>query len=299
MLRTRYMSGRHSEGGFSRRDLLKGTGAGALSFGSVGIASGNDVSDDQALRKLNQSERVQSILSELGDPELAIESLAQFAVREDGENFLGIRVETEFGELLYGENGSGDTGAMLQFTDDIAGISSAHKFGSVPPQTNAVLLGRKDEAVFRREATEREAKLVKQSLNARVGDNVMIYTGSDIDGFWIDIAPEGRKGAAKRYTVSFEGEISPKRENVETISGDRTPEIFLDDPQDAFEDCGAECSSCAAGLGSCGRCYFTCAGSPTGIGIVLCVFCVKVSCEIGTVAGCSFCIDCLQEHGHL
>lgn len=295
------MSDEDNSGRISRRDVLKGTSAGAVGVSVTGAASAESEPDTDAMRTLRQSDRVTSILEELGRPTLDARSINESTISTERGDLTGIGVQTPYGPLYYCENDSGETGALLHVeTGASSGRRSARtdKYAAVPADTNAVLIGREDDAVFRREATDAEAAAVARVVGRdRLGDDSIVYTGSDVDGFNVDVFDEDAPDAG-RYHVPVDSSFEPQRENAAAVP-EVTTQISYEDAKEAFEDCGSPCMSCASGLGSCGSCYFICAGSPTGVGAILCVFCVKVSCELGSVVGCSFCIDCLQENGHL
>lgn len=295
------MSDEDNSGRISRRDVLKGTSAGAVGLSFTGAASAESAPDADAMRTLRQSDRVTSILEELGRPNLEARSINSSTVSTERGELTGIGVKTPYGPLFYCEDDGGETGALLHLEpDDRSGRRSARndKYAAVPADTNAVLIGREDDAVFRREATDAETAAVARVVGRdRIGGDSMVYTGSDVDGFNVDVFDEDDANAG-RYQVPVDSSFEPQTENAAAIP-EVTTQISYEDAKEAFEDCGSPCMSCASGLGSCASCYFVCAGSPTGVGAILCVFCVKVSCEIGSVVGCSFCIDCLQEHGHL
>lgn len=210
------MSDEDNSGRISRRDVLKGTSAGAVGVSVTGAASAESEPDTDAMRTLRQSDRVTSILEELGRPTLDARSINESTVSTERGDLTGIGVQTPYGPLYYCENDSGETGALLHVeTGASSGRRSARtdKYAAVPADTNAVLIGREDDAVFRREATDAEAAAVARVVGRdRLGDDSIVYTGSDVDGFNVDVFDEDAPDA---------GSTRPRRLVVRTPEGER------------------------------------------------------------------------------
>ena len=278
-----------------RRTVLKRAGVGAgvgLASLSGGAAAEETTADPDLVERMERSPEVRSLLADVGGS-LSGEAVRKHAV---GDRVTVAAADLSAGTLLYAEDADGNADALL--TLDGRGLGT---YEAVPEGTSPVLFGTSEGTLLRRMATERERRAVEDVVGVS-GEETIVYTGTEYDGFRLDVQPEDpRAEEARRYEVTpADGRsLDTTTETLEPFDDDLMTHSIIDDPEEACDDCCPPCVSCVASLGTCGRCYFVCAGSPTGVGAILCVACLKVFCEISGVYSCGFCIDCLQDNGHL
>jgi len=273
----------------NRRSFVKAVGASSIAVGSIGsqVATAEQASDadrQQALR----SASVQSILDELDDPELGE---AESQVKELGDSKLElVTISSEFGKIIYAEVNGKESG-QFHFEEGLSDSVASElpdKYQELPSGSNPVLLGRKNNVVFRRSATAQELEVINQV--ADIHDDAMVATGSDIDGFLITEIDE--EGSTQTLDLIIDKEFDSTTDelgvDVKVDQDDVTlmPRISTQD-----QSCGAALGDCLAGGVTCAACSATCAGAPTGIGAVACAACLNGVC-VGITG-----VECAQAFG--
>jgi len=281
------------ESSLDRRTVLRSIGASAGVAGVSGVASASDDEVDGALvDRMDDSELVRSLLD---DVDTATTEGAVGTYRLKRSAAVAAR-EYAAGRLVYAESSDGTPEAMF-LVDDVDAVTA---YDDIPAGTTPVLFATDRGTELRRLATEAERAAVEAVLGVE-GRETVVYTGDGIDGFRVDVVPDDPEAdRARRYEVTPAdgGSLDTTAETVEPFS-DRdevSTDDLLDDPEAACDDCCPTCISCITSIGTCARCYFVCAGSPTGVGAVLCAACLKIFCELGGTFSCTFCADCLSEY---
>lgn len=189
------------------------------------------------------------------------------------------------------------------------------KYQNLPQGADAWLLASEDETTFLRTATQTERQNVLTAIPGENHDETMVYTRSDLDGFQVDVfnsddEPEtasmnnpevsryrvtpktGAMSAAQPATSEFvfnnaEVEQLASPEFISRWGKEAAKELAQDlgfSTLDAILDsCGPDVAECVATMGSkiigCTRCAPPCAGSPSGVGAVVCFLCVFGFCS--------------------
>lgn len=286
------------ENGFDRRTVLKhaGIGAGISLAGLSGGVAADEQFDQELVERMAQSSSIQNILAEIGASSFSTDAVRTYSLWHGTSAAFA---PLSAGTLVYAESSSGNADAMLTIEEP----SRLSAYTDLPTGTEPVLFGTSDGTELRRRATDEERRAVESIVGVENQETV-IYTGDGIDGFRIDILPDGPEADRVRrfeVTPSDGRSLDTTAETVEPFVGDNgvSATDLIPDPGQACDDCCPPCVSCVASIGTCARCYFVCAGSPTGVGAVLCVACLKLFCEVGGTVSCALCVDCLQDNGHI
>lgn len=278
-------------GKYSRRSVLQKIAAGSVVGGlaiSQPVAAESPDESRLSTDTVYSSSRAQSILSALQIDHLSFAKVIKKKDKSESQLEVGI-FETEIGELLYGETKSGSNSAIFKL-DQGEQDSFPERYQNIPPETKPILLGKKNSTILRRETSDEEYKQILRETGFSRSE-ITGVAGSDIDGYYI--VKEVADGESTQYHLipddsgySLQNLNNSDRKDGVTTNG-------------VVSQCGPPCTSCVAALGSCGRCVPACAGSPTGLGAILCIVCVYGSCVTAGTAGCGFCVDCLQENNYI
>lgn len=303
----------HNEDQVNRRKILGSIGAfGLAGTGIVGAAT--DASESKRkpssdrIRKIRASPQFQQLEAELGKLPLSRDR-ARYNSIEAGEYDLHVtKAKTPIGTLTVGELGDKKSVVALKLKEGQMGDTEhsqqlPEKYQNLPG-SGAMLIGLEDRVEFRREATQREHNAVA-GVSGINPDQSYTIVGTDFDGFHIIPQSTEGSGASKSdgYIVTIDSlGIDGARNDipVESMSASQltvaAPGSSEVRPED-WKDCLSECAQCLAAVGSvCASCRIPCAGGPTGWGLILCVACIKGACEIGSIAICYQCFDCIGEY---
>lgn len=324
----------------NRRSVLKGIGATAAStagFSSSAAASiqGSDQASREKYRKAVNSDEVQSILEELGNPKILNSAEAEIENEEDDVDFTlsYVLLFLKAGTIVYTEASSGHTDAKFRFglgRDDLPGLigeevngersrgsandrknrkgrgrspgknpnALARKYRSVPAGTNAMLIAKEHGGtLFRRGVTDAEHELVEAELGRSV-EKDHIVTGEDIDGFIVSkVNDEGDEPRREETTLVADVETDATRPLTEQVSAfTRVTDEEFSTQDHEIHPCFGVCLSCGAAGLSCAGCVVPCAGSPTGVGLFACAVCLFGVCHGVLLAACAACAVCLDNH---
>jgi len=172
------------------------------------------------------------------------------------------------------------------------------KYRSLPEDTDAMLLGRDNDVVFRRRGTDEERTMLADVAGVDVSDS-SIVTGSDINGFYVMNSRDERDDDQKsqvRVTVNDSRELAPTRSLRTQVS---PADLSVDEGGVSIqwhESCVSVCAGCVGSITSCYQCSPACAGSVSGVGAVSCGICLYLVCHGVLVAMCGGCAHCISEN---
>lgn len=172
------------------------------------------------------------------------------------------------------------------------------KYRSLPEDTDAMLLGRDDDVVFRRRATDEEQTMVADGTGLDVSDS-SIVTGSDINGFYVMNSREVENNDQKpqvRVTVNDGRELAPTRSLRTQVS---PADLSVDEDEVSaqwHDSCVPVCAGCVGSITRCYQCSPACAGSVSGVGAVACGVCLYLTCHGLLIAMCAGCAHCISEN---
>ncbi|WP_137289733.1 hypothetical protein [Natronorubrum halophilum] len=344
-----------SEYELSRRNILKQASVGAA--GIAGLSqpafARRETSVDH-VKRLESEAPVRSILRELGLSEIPHKDTAQTTELEGPVDLAVTEIDFEYGVLQIGtvndettasfrfvgggetpdrQAASGQAGKSRERSRKGTQYSVPEKYGELPAEADAWLLGSDTEAVFLRTATSHERQKILSDLPVNDTETTLVYTRSDIDGFRVDVVNhrEDYHGVSKRDAAADSDDKGILRYTVPTTGGGSTTAStagfavastqvepqFISNPAktvakeiakqlgfaslDAVSDhCGWAIGSCATGtLGSisgCAKCAPACLGSVSGVGAVICFLCVFGVCShLLTGISCSQALDCVTS----
>lgn len=287
-----------------RRKVMKTIGGG-IGISTVGLtqstaaARSKDV-DRAEISRIESSEKVQQLLDDVGGVALPVGRATQTVLGEESHVTV-TEIENKYGSLVYIEPDNNEPEAMFFLSEE---GPRPRNYSDLPDETSPTLFATDDGSEFRRHATDAEhAKLA--SVVDEQQEDTTAFTGSDIDGFYVDVR---RSGSAQslveneeqtlRYHVRLDhASTSTASDDIRatSVSTAWTPSL-PSIPDEAVEECAPDCTSCIASVGSCSRCALVCAGSPTGIGAVKCAVCIKIACSLGGGVSCAACSGCLLSH---
>lgn len=338
------MSGQDDDKNVSRRSLLKKSAAGA-SAGLAGISQpvmAKRETEKDELEKLGTMPEVRSILADLGYDEIPThESAVTVEIEINDGKLTVVSVDFGYGSLQVGDL-NGKTSAAFNFSDKMrpsvpgAGkakgngvsrgrgeknghLSVPEKYSDIPAESDAWILGSETGTRFVRTATESERKEVLSSVSVRDGENTLVYTRSDIDGFRVDVMnpevnelrgevsvqvadePDESDGGMLRYEVpaASSGSITSMSAGFVSASGgveaqwisnpakkvatEMAKELGFAGLDYVQDHCGWAIGGCVTGISGsisgCLKCAPACAGSVTGVGAVVCFLCVFGVCS--------------------
>lgn len=305
----------------SRRDILKKSAVGAgAGLGLTKPALAWEAAKPSDLKQLKTSPKVQSILTELGHEKIPQEAeKAEFTIGESNK-YSATRVDLGYGTLMFG-NFTGETSAGFEFADENRSQIKSSKYQNIPIGVDAWLLGKTDNAIFMRTATEQERDSILSSIPVDESDEPSIYTGSEISGFYVDVMeiPDGLEddlqaiddaqhqseeledalealedAQRRRYHIGLEGKqtIEPmtatsriSRSDTKIRVNDITTRGIIDDIKDLFGDVGAV-------VNDCGNTILGCVAT-IGASILGCSRCGPICTTAGTGVGAVLCFGCV------
>jgi hypothetical protein len=321
----------------SRRSVLKGlsataaAGAGGVSFTSS-VAAETDTTK-KFLKSAIKADKTQTITDDLGEITLkkADSVVLEHTVERTGK--VVIRQGIFFlpaGALIYSETGNGTSDAIFKFGTDRDILSKfttgdsnkndeigmgwnlsegrAHKgkgaqshlkeeYQSLPTETSPMILATETQAIFRRNATDKERKMVDNAVPIDITEEVAVITGSDVDGFTVTRFDETNGDIDRNITnvVAHSTDFSPVKTMDATLrSGNLS--ISNNDVTTASHgvpDCAGICLGCAGSITGCTLCLPACANP---IGPLTCPICLFPVCHGVLVFSCAFCAECLDNH---
>ena|GEM_PF-1416127 len=319
----------------NRRTMLKGAGAGLGTAGGLGSAVQSVVATrtptDEELDRLEDKQKVQTILSELGLRRIPNRDTAE--VRElnsDGADMAVTTVEFDYGTLQVGRIGDG---VHASFTFENAAGNAPRQYGEMPPEASAsLMLSSPTEVEFTRMATERERSAILSSIPVRDDESVLTYVGTHTDGdFWVDVRDESAitetaetprldddemlqytvdAGMSSQDIVTDEHQftdISANDISVDAISGparaiaDVVLDVLKVETIDELQDtCGDEIGGCVAdlvgSLATCYKCAPACTVGASATAGIICFLCVFGICsQLLTGYSCGNAADCVTE----
>lgn len=170
------------------------------------------------------------------------------------------------------------------------------KYRDLPEDTDAMLLGRDDDVVFRRRGTDAERRMLAEVPGVDI-NNSSIVTGSDIDGFYVISDQENTEQDPQiRVTIDASLDLTP----TDTLTSQaRSADFSVVDNEASIQwhdSCVPVCAGCVGSITSCVRCSPACAGSLSGVGAVMCGLCLYVTCHGVLVAMCAGCAHCISEN---
>lgn len=266
----------------NRRSMLKSLGAtGTASSFLVGASSVSAEPNREAsleeLTAARTSDEVQSLLDELGDPEVNSSGAEATSAALRGNPFTIVRLPTSVGEVIYSESGN-NAAAQYHFKTDRTEENIPAKYRDIPEDSTASLVSNDDGVVFRRTATEREQRELARLTNTDINDTVAV-TSSEYDGF--KVVSSGGESVVTHHVDLQTREVSTTEKDA-SISGSSTFDLEATDSTDW-------CWRCVQSIGVCAGCNATCGGS---IGSIGCAACVLTTCGAGGYA-CYMCaIQC-------
>lgn len=311
-----------------------GAGLGAAGLSQSAIAIREPTSDE--LEWVRSHPRVQSILNELGHSGLPQGVTAETKEVDTTEfDMKAVSLDFGYGTLQVGRVGD-EVSAMFLFEDDgnarritlpVVGIGRPRppkEYQNIPEGADAWLLGAEDDAVFLRTATPAERRSILDALPGQdIGDTQM-YTRSDLNGFQVDEFNDGNDDVVARYRVT---PVTGTMTGVEPASTEydlsaveveqlATPEFIsrwgkaaaeelakdlgFSSLQAVTDSCGPEIAECVVTIvgkiTGCFRCGPPCAGSPSGVGAVVCFLCVFGFCsQLLSAVPCAAAAECVGD----
>ncbi|MGN8216391.1 twin-arginine translocation signal domain-containing protein [Halococcus salifodinae] len=292
----------------NRRRFVKALGATGAAVGFSGMASADESewvsASKKRIERLRQAPRVASLRKELNGLKITSNNTLFNDFESDGTGLTATKVTTHSGTLWFGETDEGNTTARFDF-DTNPDLNSdrdrlPRQYRDIPDEVEAALIAKHNDVIFRRSATESEHRAIAEATGLET-QNSVAATGSDIDGYYImsrdpDSPVEYRVTVIGAAESSMTGEIDHADLVVDSVQKvtDETDKI------NAQAKCVTPCAACVVSVaGNCVPCYFTCAGSPTGIGAIACVYCLKVRCQLATGGLCVICLDCAEKNGYI
>lgn len=234
------------------------------------------------------------------------------------------------GALIYSETGSGAADALFKFgtgreilekftsdgeaSDDIGmewSLDPAKDnpgkgpktrlrdcYESLPAGTSPMVLGTESDAIFRRNATDRERSLVDDAVSFDVDDDVDVITGSDVNGFTVTRYEDASDGVDRNITtvtvVDAEFDATSVADGAMTAASLTAKTGGAIDVQShEVPECAGICLGCAGSVTGCGLCAPACANPVGPLTYPICLFPV---CHGVLVASCAFCAECLSNH---
>lgn len=259
----------------NRRDFLRGVGAAGstaalISAGSMPAVAKRRESSSEEVEAALKSDHVQSLLTELGNPETGVkEATSRDIITEEG-TVVNTTIPTEIGDIIYTEADIGGTAAQYHFPDSNADNLPA-EYQNIPDETNAGLATEEGKIVFIRGPTEEEQRQLAH-LTEMEPDNFIAGFRSSVGGFTVRSLD-----ASQAYRVDLDSN------QVETLTDDPISNNSI-----APSDGPGWCQACLAGVGGCVLCSPPCAN----LGPV-CYGCVIAFCGAGVRA----CTKCAQQCG--
>ncbi|WP_144240083.1 hypothetical protein [Haladaptatus cibarius] len=284
----------------NRRDILKGIGAtaSAASFTSVPVVA-KGATNYNRLNRARGSEYVRSILTELNYPKLKLEGSQEYEIEgSDGKTLQVAEFSTLYGMLYYVESENTDTGAIFRFSDEkLSSIDRSQlpeRYQSLPSGTNAVLLGRTSDVVFRRNATDGEQAVVEK-VDGVVADDAAVVTGTDISGYKVLHSKDTDSETLQTVVVDEGISFTPMKSMADQLSAER---LSVQDQIGAqwHNSCVLPCGGCVGSVGGCWQCSPACIDAPTGIGAVDCAVCLYLICHGALIAACGGCAHCVGQY---
>jgi hypothetical protein len=168
----------------NRRSVLRktaGATAGLASFtGPVAAWTSEKTASTADIERIPE---VQSIISEL-NLEIKEEEVAKVKTYEPGQFKLSMTtVSFESGKLRVGKLNK-NTSAVFTFSDKDEDLPKEYQ--DIPSTSEASLFGREDRVVFRRTATDDEARQVRNAVELDPDVDTTIYTEGESDAFFVD-----------------------------------------------------------------------------------------------------------------
>lgn len=296
----------------NRRRFVKAlaTAGSAAAIGGSGIGSVaakiQNKADQREVRKALQTEEVQTLLDELGNPPVqrgkAKRVTAKYEVEKVME-FTALTLPTPLGDIVYGTKSDGAVEASYLFGETVTkgednvptGLAKKlpEPYQSMPTESDRKLVVTPDETRVFRTPTQSERRELAQ-ITGLAEKETRGYIDSADDRFYVykpyseDENGNGQGGGLLRIDPSFTDgvyrEISPEEFESATAEDVLTTQDY---------SCMLTCASCLGGLpGGCFvGCGGTCVGVVTVIGIIPCFLCVASVCNAALIA-CGVCADC-------
>lgn len=304
--------GNGQDNGISRRKLLGLVGAGAV--GAAGLTGGSGIirgaeagpqkEDGEVRREIRkatqeerktalQSEEVQAILSELGNPAVQRGKSKRIIVTIGTRTIHATTLSTQFGGIFYATTDSGTEEASFTFGNGVLEESTEQsakdhelpkKYQAAPTDAGAkIVVGADNEPIFVRSATSSEKDQISQLTGISTKDMI---TGIS-----------SRSGA---FRVSSSNDL----DTVYEIELDADTAVFHEQTESDFDSATAErvvraqrpscytlCKDCVAGIVGIANCQIAC--GPLIVfaqlpGLLACVACAAAT---GALTGytCSRC----------
>lgn len=301
----------------NRRRFVKAlgvTGGSAVGLRGLGQASAKETTTattaeiDRALA----ADKTRTVLDEVGNPAVQRGRAEKVVVESDAQNIDAVTLPTPVGEIVYAES-DGNTEAAFRFGGPITSTSVLgdvprglrkqlpEKYAAMPDDSQVMYLVGENGASAFRGPTETE----RQHIESIVGTSwkrmrAFAFEGSS--GFRVFANGEDGTTTAYDLAVGTSGVGTASAENP--ALGDEVSDAQFEaaeletltetdgdvGAQRSFDSCVAVCGGCVVGAAGCSRCYFACAGSLSGIGLILCGVCL---------AGCGYggykCTQCADD----
>lgn len=287
-----------------RRKVMKTIG-GSLGIGAVGLAQSTAASqsadvDRAEISRIESSEKVQRLLDDVGGVALPVGRATQTVLGEESHVTV-TELENKYGEVVYIEPSDNEPEAMFFLSEE---GPRPQKYSDIPDETSPTLFATDSGTALRRHATDAEHAELASIVDERQEDTTA-FTGSDVDGFYVDVrASDSVQCLGENEEQTLRYHVQPDHASTATAANDiQTASVSTSwtpslpsIPDEAVEECAADCTSCISSIGGCSRCALVCAGSPTGIGAVKCAVCIKIACSLGGGVSCAACSGCLLSN---
>jgi len=173
---------------FSRRNILKGTvGAG---IGTVGFSSevfAKKPTDQEVFNKVRKSNKVQSILNELGEKNLRYEGAETTELRGDSLSLKRVEFNLEYGSLLVGIVNGNQVDTAFEFNQESGRTAPNSEYSDIPKNTSAWLYANDDEVIFYRTATTKEKEAALSRIEKADDDNAIVYLMSGSANIYVEV----------------------------------------------------------------------------------------------------------------
>ena len=314
--------------GINRRAMLRGIGAaGVAAIGStgVGVAKRSATGSSAVL----ESKSVQTLLEELGNPSIDVESAEEVIPKIEGEERPGLMtttvIPTEVGDVQHVST-EGTSFAYLVYMNE-PGKSKAdgnkvRKALGAPSDVPLMVLAQERDVTVSRGATPREKALLARETSLDIRrESTHILRTSAINGFRVIVEEPSSGGVStssqneeqKYYDVTVDdpavakgnGEISATKNKNLSLTVTTTGQFELEDDASTTEgvvstsdcptcnSCTAWCTACLAAIGTgCGPCAYALWSVSTGVGAAVYISCALISCGIVAPISCNNCVSC-------
>ncbi|SEL33539.1 hypothetical protein [Haloferax larsenii] len=173
---------------FSRRSILKGTvGAGIGTAGFSSEVFAKKPPNQKVFNKVRKSNKVQSILDELGEKNLQYEDAETTELSGDSLSLKRVEFDLGYGSLFVGLVNENQVDTAFKFDQESDRTAPNSEYSDVPKSTSAWLYAKKDNVVFYRTATSEEKKAALSRIEKANEDNAIVYLMSDSTNVYVEI----------------------------------------------------------------------------------------------------------------